>query len=119
MKKYLSRFAAALLALTLLIAPASALTVPQALELLEEHYYYGVPDAAYGAASLDELFELLADPYTDYMSEAEYQAFLDALESTVDLVGIGVNIQYTQEGILVESLIEGAAPKTRACFPAT
>ena len=54
MKKYLSRLTAALLALVLLTAPASALTVEQALELLEETYYYDIPEEAYGAASLDE-----------------------------------------------------------------
>ena len=36
MKKYLSRLLSALLALILLVAPASALTVDQALELLED-----------------------------------------------------------------------------------
>ena len=46
MKKHLSRLLAALLAMALLTAPACALTVPQALELLEENYYYGIPDAA-------------------------------------------------------------------------
>ena len=38
MKKYLSRLLGLLLALLLLIAPASALTVYQSLELLEEWY---------------------------------------------------------------------------------
>ena len=39
MKKYIARFACAVLALVLLTAPACALTVPEALELLEERYY--------------------------------------------------------------------------------
>lgn len=107
MKKYMTRLAAPLLALVLLTAPASALTVPQALELLEENYYYGVPDAAYGAATLDELFEILGDPYTGYMTAAEYQDFLDYVEREVNTVGIGVTIQYTQEGMLVERLVDG------------
>jgi len=107
MKKYLSRFAAGLLALTMLTAPASALSVREALELLEDHYYYGVPDAAYGASSLDELFELLDDPYTEYMSAEEYQYFLDYLELETATVGVGVTIQYTQEGMLIESVLSG------------
>lgn len=107
MKKYLIRFAAPLLALVLLTAPASALTVPQALELLEENYYYGVPDAAYGAATLDELLEMLGDPYTDYMTAEEYQDFLDYVEQEVNTVGIGVTIRYTREGMLVERLVDG------------
>ena len=46
MKKYLSRLLALLLTLILLIAPASALTVDQALEILEALYYYDIPDEA-------------------------------------------------------------------------
>ena len=55
MRKYLSRLLALLLTLLLLIAPASALTVDQALELLEELYYYDIPDEAYQAETVDEL----------------------------------------------------------------
>lgn len=109
MKKYLSRLLSALLALSLLLAPASALTVDQALELLEEHYYYDIPDAAYAADSLDELFRLLGDPYTEYMTEEQYAAFQDAVEDTIDTVGIGVSIQFTDGGILVLTPLEGGS----------
>ncbi|MBD5134270.1 MAG: PDZ domain-containing protein [Clostridiales bacterium] len=109
MKKYLSRLLSALLALVLLIAPASALTVDQALELLEDYYYYDIPDAAYEADSLDQLFQILGDPYTGYMSQEQYQAFFDAVEDTVDMVGIGVSIQFTDEGILILYPLEGGS----------
>ena len=95
MKKMMSRLISALLALVLLAAPASALTVEQALELLEENYYYEIPQEAYGAASLDELIRILGDPYTEYMTAEQYQEFLDLVESTVDLVGIGVSVRFT------------------------
>lgn len=109
MKKHLSRLLSALLALTLLIAPASALTVDQALELLEDTYYYGVPEQAYEAQTLDELFRILGDPYTDYMDQEEYAAFLDLVEDTVDMVGIGVEIIYTQEGMFIEKVLSGGS----------
>ena len=111
MKKYLSRLPALLLALILLIAPASALTVDQALELLEVWYYYDIPDEAYGAETLDELMEILGDPYTRYMSPEEYRAFLDALEGYADLVGIGVSIRYTEQGIFVVDTISGGSAR--------
>lgn len=117
MKKYLSRFVAAALALALLVVPSYALTVPQALELLEGRYYYGVPDAAYGAADLDELFEMLGDRYTVYMTAEEYQAFLDAVEDTVDMVGIGVTIKYAEGGLLVESLVPGGPAQEAGLIP--
>lgn len=117
MKKYLSRVIAAFLALTLLAAPASALSVSQALELLEENYYYDIPEEAYQAASLDELFQLLADPYTGYMTAEQYAAFLALVEDTVDMVGIGVVISYTEEGILVRELLSGGSAQEGGLQP--
>ena len=109
MKKHLSRLLAALLAMALLTAPACALTVPQALELLEENYYYGIPDAAYEARTLDELIQILGDPYTDYMSAEEYALFLELVEDTVDMVGVGVEILYTEDGILIKDVLSGGS----------
>ncbi len=111
MKKYLSRLLAAALALVLLVVPASALTVDQALELLEELYYYEIPDEAYQAETLDELMSLLEDPYTQYMTAEEYQAFLKLLEGDSNVIGIGVSCQYTPEGILIISTISGGSAR--------
>ena len=117
MKKYLSRFIAALLALVLLAAPASALTVDQALELLEDSFYYDIPDGAYEAQTLDELITLLGDPYTQYMTEEQYAAFLDAVEDTVDLVGIGVEITYTEDGFLLKQAFDGGPAQEAGLAP--
>ena len=107
MKKYVVRLASALLALVLLIAPASALTVEQAIELLEIYYYEELPEGAYEADSLDALLSTL-DPYTEYMSQEAYQAFLGRLEGEVmSTAGIGVSIEYTEQGILVKEVFSG------------
>ena len=101
---------AVFLVFAMLISTASALTVDQALELLEKEYLREIPVQAYEAETLEELFEILGDPYTYYMSQEDYQAFLDYVESTVELVGIGVSIQYTEQGIyVVEALKNGSA----------
>ncbi len=109
MKKYLSRVIAAFLALTLLAAPASALTVDQALELLEENYYFDIPEHAYEAATLEELFRFLGDPYTEYMSAEQYAAFVDMVEDTVNMVGVGVVIKFTDEGMLIQEVLSGGS----------
>ena len=62
MKKILRRLGAILLALTLLVTAASALTVEQALGLLETSYLREIPEEAYQAKTLDELFDALGDP---------------------------------------------------------
>lgn len=108
MKKTLRRLLAAICTAGLLLAPASALTVEEAIELLEWAYVDPLPEAAYEAATLDELFQAIGDPYTYYMSKEEYQAFTDAVEGASQ-VGIGVAIQYKDEGILISRIIPGGA----------
>lgn len=108
MKKTLRRLLAAICTALLLLTPASALTVEQALELLEAFYVDPLPEAAYKAGTLDELFQAIGDPYTYYMSAEEYQAFTDAVEGASQ-VGIGVAIQYNSEGILITRIIPGGA----------
>lgn len=111
MKKHITRLVAAFLALTLLAAPASALSVGDALDLLEDNYYFDIPDEAYQAQTLEELFQLLGDPYTQYMTEEQYAAFLDLVEDTVDMVGVGVEISYAQDGILIKKVLSGGSAK--------
>lgn len=106
MKKQLRRLLAAVCTAALLISAASALTVPQALELLEESYVDDLPAAAYEAETLEELFQAIGDPYTYYMSAGEYQAFLEAVNGASG-VGIGVAIQYTDAGILITRVLPG------------
>ena len=106
MKKFLNRLLAVVCTAGLLLSAASALTVDQAVELLEDYYVDELPAAAYEAATLDELFQAIGDPYTYYMSAEEYKAFMDSVEGASQ-VGIGVGIQYKDEGILISRVIPG------------
>lgn len=107
MKRTLYRVAAVLLSLVLLAAPASALTVDQALELLEAYYLRDIPAQAYEAEDLDQLFSLLGDPYTYYMTSDQYQSFLASVDGSTDVVGIGVAVQFTNQGILITDVLKG------------
>jgi len=109
MKRFFRTLTLILLAVAMLVSAASALTVEQALELLEADYYYDIPAEAYEAEDLKSLMSILGDPYTYYMDTETYQNFLDSVESTVDLVGIGVSIQYTADGILVMEALKGGS----------
>ena len=111
MKRFFRSLCAVILVLCLLVSGASALTVEQALELLEYGYVRNIPAEAYEAESLEELFALLGDPYTYYMTAEEYQAFLAAVENTVDVVGIGVSVRFTEQGILVLDVLEGGSAR--------
>lgn len=107
MKRFAKILIAVVLMIAMLFSTASALTVEQALEFLEIYYLKEIPDEVYEVKDLDELFGLLGDPYTYYMSEEEYRGFVSSVEGTVDLVGIGVSIQYTREGILILEALKG------------
>ena len=117
MKRAVQRLFAVLLSLLLLVSPAYALSVGQALELLEEDYLREIPVQAYEAESLDELTALLGDPYTEYMTQQEYQAFLSGVESTVDTVGIGVTVYLTEAGLLVDQVINGGPAQQAGLAP--
>lgn len=105
MKRSLSRAVALLLVLCVLIVPAHALTVEQAIPLLEQHYVDRLPDAAYQAQTMDELMQAIGDRYTTYLSAEEYQAF-HASFNDKQTVGIGVSIQNHERGVLISSIVE-------------
>lgn len=105
MKRLLYRAAALLLALCALVTPAFALTVEQAIPLLESRYVDKLPEAAYRAQTMDELIQAIGDPYTAYLSGEEYQAFL-ATFNDQQTVGIGVSIQNHERGVLISSVLE-------------
>ncbi len=107
MKKLFRRLAAVFCVLALCLTPVSALTVEEALELLEANYVGELPAAAYEATTLDELFAIVGDPYTYYMSPTGYEEFAASVESETTVTGIGAGIEYTADGIRIASVLSG------------
>ena len=107
MKYKLRRILTAFCAAAVLITSASALTVEQAVELLEARYIDDLPAGVYEAKTLEEVFDALGDPYTYYMTAEEYAAFYASVENTESLVGVGIGIQYSETGISVVQVING------------
>ena len=105
MKRILLRASAVVLALSLLCPLASALSVDQALELLEEDYLGEIPAQASQAESVEELCAVLGDPYTLYMTPEQYQEFLYGMEDSQDIQGIGIVTSFTREGLLIQEII--------------
>lgn len=108
MKMRFRRLLAGICTAVLMIGGASALTVEQAVELLEQYYVDELPSAAYEARTLDELFDAVGDPYTYYMSAEDYKAFIGSVEGASH-VGVGVAITYTDRGIHINSVIRGGS----------
>ncbi len=113
----LRRIGAALCVTAMLITSVSALSVEDALSLLEDRYVNEIPAAAYEAETLDELFALIGDPYTYYMTAEEYQAFLDSVEGNDSVTGIGAGINYTENGILIASILSGGGAEDAGLVP--
>ncbi len=105
MNRLFGRAAAVILALCVLIIPTHALTVEQAIPLLEDRYVDKLPDAAYQAQTMDELIQAIGDPYTAYLSGEEYEAFLASFNDQ-QTIGIGVSIQDHDQGVLISSVLE-------------
>lgn len=108
MNQLFRRFGAALCALALCLTPASALSMEDAIGLLEQYYVDELPDAVYRAQSLDELSLALGDPYTFYMPAESYENFTANIESESSITGLGVTIEYTANGIEINSILSGS-----------
>lgn len=105
MKLLLRRLTALVLSALIFAVPVHALSVEQALSLLDEYYIDELPQAALQAQTLEELIAALGDPYTVYVSKDQYEAFLSGMND-MRLVGIGVSIETHEAGILVVSVVD-------------
>jgi len=105
MKQIFRCVAALALTLSVLLIPVGALSVEDAQELLNEFYIDDLPPEAAHAQTLEELLDLLDDPYTVYMPKEEHKEFVDSINDT-KLVGIGVSIEVHEKGIFISSVLD-------------
>ena len=108
MKRLLRRACAVVCVCAMLVTSAAALSVEDALTVLKENYVNELPATAQQAKTLDELFFAVGDPYTYYMTAEEYQTFLDGVENEDSVTGIGAQISYEENGILLLSILPGS-----------
>lgn len=106
-RRFLRLLSAWCCVLALLVTSAAALSVEDARTLLEDTYVDELPPAVYEAATLDELFAAIGDPYTYYMTAQEYTDFLNSVEQENSVTGIGAAINYTDEGVLLTGVLAG------------
>ena len=98
------RAAALALTLTLALSPvAGAITVDEAREMLREFYIDEIPEEILSLPTIDEITTALGDPYTYYMTAEEYASFQNELNGA-NVVGIGVAVENTADGLLVTSV---------------
>ena len=81
----------------------------EARDLLRESYVDPIDEEILALPTIQEITDVLGDPYTYYMTAEEYQRFQDSLSDTA-VVGIGVMAGYSKEGLV----ISGVAPDSPA-----
>lgn len=106
MKKRVFRALVLVCALAVTVTGANALNVDEAREILQRSYVDALPYEARTAETLEELFACL-DEYTCYMTAEEYAEFLALVEGENSFAGIGAEIVFTEEGILLADILEG------------
>lgn len=74
-------------------------------ELLREDYVEPVPASVLSASTIEEMLKRLGDPHTQYLTNAEYNQFLNTLDRAFS--GVGVELEVVAEGVLVTRAIEG------------
>lgn len=110
-RKLLSALLALSLTFSLSAAPAAALTLDEARQLLRDHYVDQIPESILSLDSLDEILEALGDPYTYYMTAEQYQQFTDSVNGET-LVGVGITVQTAyDDGFLVLSILPNSPAK--------
>lgn len=116
MKKLLRRLTALALSVLALLIPVHALSVEQAIGLLEEYYIDDLPQDAMQAQTLEELIASLGDPYTLYMDSEAYESFFTSINDA-RLVGIGVSIETHESGILIVSVLDDSPALEAGLLP--
>lgn len=106
-RKLFSHITALLLALALAVSPAAALTAQDAAALLEEYYVDSIDPAVLEQPTVEEMLDALGDPYTEYLSEAEYAAFLASMADGAT-GGVGITSTETGQGLLISEVAEGS-----------
>lgn len=115
-KSPLTRLAALALAACLLAAPAGALTVDQARELLAQNYVDVIDPAVLDKPTIGEMLGALGDPYTQYMDAGEYAAFLASMEDGT-LGGIGITSSQSEEGLRIDTVMADSPAQTAGLEP--
>lgn len=105
----MKRYAPFLLAILLtLVMPfhAFASTLDDVKEIVKRDYVGEINGDLNSATSIDEVIDML-DPYSDYFTKEEYEAFTNSIE--METVGIGIVIEKHEKGILIVDVIENGS----------
>ncbi|WP_025027182.1 S41 family peptidase [Caldalkalibacillus mannanilyticus] len=76
------------------------------LEYIRGHHLSNPSSESLINGAIQGMIDALNDPYTSYLTEKEFEEFLQALDSS--FIGVGVYIEVTEKGVMVEGVIPGS-----------
>lgn len=82
----------------------------QIKETLKKYYFGKIPDSVLNATTIDEIFDFLGDPYTQYFTKGEFEEFLNDVD--MKITGIGVDLEKVSEGVRVSSVFLNSPAKS-------
>jgi len=100
----------ALLILTLLFpgqAWAQMSALDEVRELLRTEYVDPVNEDVLNSPTIDAILTKLGDPYTTFLTAAEYREFTNSLEQSFS--GIGIYLSIVEEGVKITGLVSGSS----------
>ncbi|MDP5273968.1 S41 family peptidase [Chengkuizengella axinellae] len=99
----------ALLVPSAVIAEENEFTFEQMAEIFEklsDYHVSGASESELSEAAAEAMLKVLEDPYTEYFTDEEWEAYKSSLEQ--NFVGIGVHLNEDEKGIFIEKVIENS-----------
>lgn len=109
---------ALLLALAVLISPivpANAATDNDRDTVYEYLKQYHIRGAGLEKENIEAMIERLDDPYTEYYTESEYEAFINQIDGT--LVGVGIQLEEKDGAVIVLTPLKNTPAAAAGILP--
>lgn len=107
-RKYILNLILSVILVSLLILPynvtavdtiSSNVEVDEIFELIKNNHVSGISESKLADAAIEGMLNTLDDPYTQYFSKSEWEAFEDSLER--NYVGVGIRVGEDESGFYV------------------
>ena len=76
--------------------------IDEVRDLIRYFYVKPVSEEILNLPSIEEIIKALEDPYSEYLTESEYESFINGINNSI--VGIGIVTEMLPEGVLVISV---------------
>lgn len=87
----------------------------QIKDTLKRYYIGEIPDSVLNATTIEEIFDFLGDPYTQYFTKGEFDDFLNEVD--MKITSIGADLEKADDGIKIVSVFSNSPAKEAGIMP--